>query len=163
MDYDDVDDVVKYLSGLSAGLDTENVYWVHGDDEAECWCHACCRFKVRNLRRRNRKNRTEYCVDGGWLTEEDGPCFCAGCGKLLDCSLTRYGIEAELEHFLSYGFLSGASTIDPGTAYELCRVFEEGVTYEEFDGDLLRLANEIRKVKQEGLTDGERACTDLDI
>jgi len=39
-------------------------------------------------------------LDGGWRTEHDNPPYCEECGARLAASLTRHGVDQELEHFL---------------------------------------------------------------
>lgn len=79
------------------------------------WCSNCGYFKVRNLRRRDRKRRADYILDGGWRTEEEHFCFCQGCGVRLDVSLLDYGVREEISHFEEHGF----STAPGEDAYEL--------------------------------------------
>lgn len=91
------------------------------------WCTDCGYYKVRNLRRHDRKRREDYILDGGWPTEEDSHKFCAGCGVRLDVSLTRHGVEEELHHYEEYGF-----TTRPGEdAYEI----REMLSAVEYRGD----------------------------
>lgn len=154
----DFTDVKEYLASLCKDLDTDSVHWVHDGDEAVSWCRSCCIFKVRHLKRHNKraikKNGLNYLVDGGWGSEEDGPQFCAGCGKPLECTLTNCGIEEELDHFLSERmmYLDGKpwrleeGPIRPVTAFELLNVFD-GTDYAKFErrSDILQLACKIRE------------------
>jgi hypothetical protein len=151
--------VKEHLTSLCKDLDTDNVHWVHDGDEAVSWCRSCCVFKVRHLKRHNKreikKKHLDYLVDGGFGSEEDGPQFCAGCGKPLECTLTNCGIESELDHFLSDRFVNADGSpwrleewpIDPVTAFELLNVFE-GADYADFKlkDDLLRLAQKVSTV-----------------
>lgn len=139
------DDVDKYLCDLCAGLDLDHVHWVHGDDEAQDWCHSCCTFKVRHLRRRNKKNRDDYSVDGGYGSESDGVAVCAGCGELLAYSLSDSGVREELWHFLIYGFADEGEPIAPQTAYEMLRIFRGAKYMEDVAEDINRLADQIRQ------------------
>jgi len=148
---DDFDDVKNYLRSACKDLDTENVCWIHGADGGDCWCRSCCYFKVRHLRRHDKKNRRDYCVDGGWGTEEDGPRFCKGCGKPLDVSLTTFAVESELDHFLSGGWCGGWRVewgpIRQVTAFEMLNVFEAGdyEDNEKIKADLHSLAEKVRE------------------
>jgi hypothetical protein len=118
-----IGDAVSYLDAISYDLDLENVHWVHGGDEAADWCYDCCKAMVRHLRKKDKKNRKEYCVDGGWSGgESDNTPFCAGCGKMLAYSLTKYGMDSEFDHFLNHDFFCCDGSIDPYTAYELSAV-----------------------------------------
>jgi hypothetical protein len=148
----DFKDVRDFLSGLCAGLDTDKVHWVHGGDESKCWCYSCCYYKARNLRRHDKNNRKEYIVDGGWGTEEDGSRSCVGCGKPLEITLTKSGVVEELEHFLTYGFLSDDDTIHPVTAWELLDVFADGEYYAEEFPKIVTLADRIRGAMLPGRT-----------
>ncbi len=141
-------DILYYLTSLCGGQEFGDVHWVHGDDESRNWCYTCCKAKARHLRRHGDRNmRKEYRIDGGYSTSfEDGPTFCEGCGNLLHYSLTRSGLEEELDHFLEYKI---PEKIDPVTAYELATIFE-AAEYEE-DGDIARdvrcLAEQIRQAR----------------
>lgn len=98
-----------------------NAYWIAGPaEDYGDWCRSCGMFKLRNVRRRDRKRRDEYLLDGGWRTEHDHRLFCSGCHVKLDGSLTTYGVEAELEHFTYYGVRPGSA----GDADDLLEVLE---------------------------------------
>lgn len=84
-------------------------------DEGSEWCSDCGYFKVRNLRRHDRRRREDYILDGGWRTEEDHFCFCAGCGVQLDVCLTDYGVQEAIATFEECGF----STSRAHDAYEI--------------------------------------------
>ncbi|WP_454919261.1 hypothetical protein [Xanthobacter sediminis] len=79
------------------------------------WCTNCGYYKWRNLRHHDRKRREDYHLDGGWRTEEENFCFCAGCGVRLDVSLTAYGVDNALEYYEDCGFSSARSE----DAYEI--------------------------------------------
>ncbi len=83
-------------------VSSEPEHWIHNADEGLSYCYECCEKEVKRLLKENPDG--EYCVDGGWGTEGDSTPFCEICGKLLENSLTDYGCESELEHFLAYGF-----------------------------------------------------------
>ncbi|MFB3926602.1 MAG: hypothetical protein ACE14T_11170 [Syntrophales bacterium] len=129
-----------YLASLCGDLEPDDVHWVHGGNEAQDWCYECCKAKVKYLRRHGERSmRKEYRVDGGYDTsEEDGPTYCEGCKKLLNYSLTSYGLWLELDHFMGYGL---PSEIDPHTAYELLAIFE-AAEYEE-DEEIIRDVNRL--------------------
>lgn len=86
----------------------------HGD-AGYLWCSDCGYYVVRNLRRRDRKNRDDYLLDGGWSTEQESFCFCHGCGTRLDIGLTAYGVREEVAHYEECGY----STSPAEDAYEL--------------------------------------------
>lgn len=138
------DDILSFLNGRSAGLDLENIHWIRGEAGPN-WCHDCGKTMAKHLRRRApRKERREYILDGGFPSgDEDGCARCEGCGKLLHYSLTDYGAESELEHFLEHW--KPQDKIEPETAYELARVFEYGQHVDELTEDLGRLAGIVRR------------------
>lgn len=99
-------------------------HWIctpDGDGGGE-WCPDCGYYKVRHLRRHDRKRRGAYLLDGGWPTEDDHTCFCAGCGAILDASLTDYGVEQELDHFRMYGVTPGSAIVAYYVAEVLAQV-----------------------------------------
>lgn len=79
------------------------------------WCTDCGYYKVRNLRRHDRKRREDYILDGGWRTEEEHFCYCAGCGTRLDVTLLDGALRDEIYHYTECGF----STKPEEDAYEL--------------------------------------------
>lgn len=110
-------DIERRLAKLSSSVKTKRCHWINtpnGDLGAE-WCTDCGLYKLRNLRRRDRKHRDDYILDGGWRTCHDVTQFCCSCGALLDGSLTEYGAREELEHYASQGFRPG----DPFDAHHL--------------------------------------------
>lgn len=100
-------------------------------DEGQEWCDSCGYYKVRNLRRRDRKRRGDYFLDGGWRSEQENFCFCAGCGQRLEVSLLEYGIINTLECFAECGF----STNPAEDAYEIGEVLHALEYRSDFDGD----------------------------
>lgn len=94
------------------------------------WCSDCGYFKVRNLRRKDRKRCRDYILDGGWRTEEDHFCFCEACGVTLDVCLTDYGAEEAIRTFEECGF----STSRQHDAYELAELLDR-VEYASHSGD----------------------------
>lgn len=115
-------DVVDYLSRKSSRLEIAYPYWIRGCAE-EDWCRACGLVAARHLRRRaKRGEKQNYILDGGYCGgDEDGCTRCAGCGCLLHYTLTDYGVENELSHFISHWNPIGP--IHPETAYELASIF----------------------------------------
>jgi hypothetical protein len=84
------------------------------------WCSDCGYYKVRNLRRHDRKRAEDYILDGGWRTEEEGFKFCCSCGVRLDVGLTDYGVEDAVSAFEECGF-----RIEPAEdAYELDEIID---------------------------------------
>jgi hypothetical protein len=97
-----------FLNG--AMLVTEEAeYWINGYDEGLSFCYPCAQKKMEELQRSDPGG--EYDVDGGFGIEGDGTPYCETCCQRLDNTLTQYGCEAEVDHFLMYGF-------DPNSPYE---------------------------------------------
>jgi hypothetical protein len=97
---------------------------------------------VKHLRRRNPRHKKEFCIDGGWGSEEESAAFCIGCGAPLAYSLTDYGVEQELEAFLDYDF--SREDITPRTAYELLQVFAANI--KKHQPQTQELANRVLKL-----------------
>lgn len=94
------------LRPLAAQVDVKSAHWIctpNGEYETHNgereWCRDCGTFVVRHLRRRDRKHRQDYILDGGWPSEHETPIFCAHCGAKLECILLVSGGLYELEHF----------------------------------------------------------------
>ncbi|WP_040616188.1 hypothetical protein [Roseibium sp. TrichSKD4] len=89
-------------------------------DEGNEWCGTCGYYKVRNLRRRDRRRQGDYFLDGGWRAECDHfPC-CAGCGVELDIIPTDYCIEELICNFERSGFYQDSQA----TAFEIDEILE---------------------------------------
>ena len=88
-------------AGAAKVASTEE-HWIHNGDEGLSYCRECCEKEVAKLLKADPSG--EYCVDGGWGIEGDTTPYCETCGKLLDNTLTEYGCEAEVDHFLRNGF-----------------------------------------------------------
>lgn len=94
-------------------VETRRCHWIStpdGDNGHE-WCKTCGHYKIRNLRRHDRKRREDYILDGGWRTEHDYQPMCHGCGAYLDGCLTKYGARQGMDHYRSEG-LSTRPDID---------------------------------------------------
>ena len=104
-------DLERALQPLAANVEVRALHWIHTPegDQGNEWCFDCGRYKVRNLRRRDRKNREDYGLDGGWRTEEEGFKFCEGCGAHLDAHVLPYGVYSELDYYREYGFSTDAT------------------------------------------------------
>lgn len=89
---------VEWLRVKAAGVKEEFGRWLE-TPEGECsddeWCTDC----VKIQRYIERHKRTRFTSISGWNDhpESDSPRRCARCGVLLCHSLTRYGIESEIE------------------------------------------------------------------
>lgn len=83
-------------------ISEEDEHWIHGYDEGLSYCRECAVKKVKELRKSDPDR--EYSIDGGWGTDGDSTPFCETCGQRLSNTLTQYGCESEVDHFLMYGF-----------------------------------------------------------
>lgn len=113
----DAYEVSRRLAPFARQVKVKRCHWISiplGDLGTE-WCTDCGRAKVRNLRRRDRKNRSDYILDGGWRTDHDSQPFCACCGAVLDGALTEYAALEELEFYREHGF----RPCEPSDAYIL--------------------------------------------
>ena len=59
---------------------------------------------------------------GGYCMEEDSCEHCEKCGKLLDYTLTDYGVSSELEHFAEEAGDYSFDWNEPQECYEMARV-----------------------------------------
>lgn len=110
-----IDEAIGQLDQLALGGDFPFPHWVGGDDvdQGPSYCRACADAKVE-------AGEAEY-VDGGWPQEEDGCCHCEACGRLLDYTLSDYGVEQELDHYL---VTPPKSPLGAEEAYHLSRLLE---------------------------------------
>ena len=83
-------------------VESETEHWISGADESLSYCYDCAFKEVEQLLKKNPSG--EYIVDGGWGIEGDSTPFCEICDKLLENTLTDYGCESEVDHFLDHGF-----------------------------------------------------------
>lgn len=74
----------------------EMPYWLMEDTGAS-YCLDCIKKKKPDFD--FHRDYGDF-FDGGFDQEEDGCSHCEDCGKLLEYSLTDYGVDEELEHFL---------------------------------------------------------------
>ncbi len=86
-------------------------HWIHGADGGMDYCRECAlaiiekeKVRRRRLPKVEKKDSEVPSLDGGWRTEHDSPPICDECNAPLDGSLTNYGAETELDHFLENGF-----------------------------------------------------------
>ncbi|WP_370677574.1 hypothetical protein [Pleomorphomonas sp. PLEO] len=123
--------------------ETKPCHWIStpDGDQGDDWCPDCGNYKVRNLRRHDRRRRREYILDGGWCTDHDSMPFCAGCGSILSGSLTSYGSAEELAYYLENG-LSETPRVD---AIYLAEIMEALVYIEIADCDLSRITEMARQ------------------
>lgn len=94
----------KLFVAGAAGIEIEEEHWAHGGDGGLSFCYDCCEKEVARIKKEDSENAENCYVDGGWGTEGDSIPYCETCGKMLANSLTGYGCEEEVDHFLEYGF-----------------------------------------------------------
>ncbi len=131
------------------------LHWISfGYGEGESYCYECCEKEVDKINKEliakgeitvdedgDIRDDDGAFVDGGWGgIDEDGCAFCEICNKRLDASLTQYGVESEVDHFLSFELVEIGNDI----AIELYYIFECSGYFdfsEKYEKDLLKLAN----------------------
>lgn len=97
--------LIDALRPLASQVTVKAAYWIGSPDgelyfnNGSDFCRSCAMAIIRHKRRRDRANRDEYRLDGGWRSEHDNTLFCSGCGSRLDGSLTDYAIGEELAHY----------------------------------------------------------------
>jgi len=99
---DEKERVEEIANRGAANVETKPEHWIHGWDEALSFCRDCAEAKIKELIQS--EPDAEYCLDGGWGIDGDGLEFCETCGDRLWNSLTAYGCESEVEHFIENGF-----------------------------------------------------------
>lgn len=114
-------DLIFALAPLARMVDEKPSHWLftpdgeYESDHGSEWCSACGRAVLRHLRKKDKKRRADYILDGGWCTEHDVPPHCAGCGVKLIGTLLEYGGIQELAHFRENPPVQG----NPTHAYEI--------------------------------------------
>ncbi len=135
---------VELLRKKAKGISPPNPWWIAGgDDEATDYCRPCAEKALvaakDGLTSEEAENLT---LAGGYVGEEDSRAHCESCGKLLDYTLTNYGVDSELDHFEREGIRN-----DPEEAYLILRILgdegypllTEGSNRPELAGDIARL------------------------
>jgi hypothetical protein len=103
---------------LAEGVKVEPEYWLD-DDTGESYCMSCALLVIEECNMIEGKTLE---IDGGWgMGEHDTCCHCTKCGVILEYTLTDYGVDAEIDHFLS-GRDDGPLT--PSDAFHLLKVFD---------------------------------------
>lgn len=101
---------VAWLRVRSAGVETKYMRWLVDPDGDE-WegggsnlCLPCAQIQ----RFKNRHDKNGYTWISGWdeYVTEDCPQWCVRCGSLLCVSLSRYGVEQEIDGMSQPGPLS---------------------------------------------------------
>lgn len=126
-------------------FEPENIHWVSSQEvdveESEDRCFACAKKKAEEL---TKKLGKKVVVDGGYSIQECDTCaHCQDCDKLLAYSLTEYGAESELDHFLSE---KGDLVIsDAEESYHIGEVLSCYNVYDNHKERILKLAKKILK------------------
>lgn len=112
----DVQTAVRLLERVASAVEIPYPHWLGGDgaDQGPSYCRDCASKRVA-------AGEAEF-VDGGWMQDNDGCCHCEDCGRLLDYTLTDYGVEEELSHFKNDRM---RGSVSPELAYHLARVLEQ--------------------------------------
>jgi hypothetical protein len=103
----------------------EDFHWIYGFNEGGLdWCRRCAEREVKRLKRERPDGH--FFVDGGFdCHESDGSAICCKCGRLLNYSLTDYGVKTEINHFAENGVVSkGQRFVTPQVAFEVVAVLE---------------------------------------
>ena len=111
----DVLAVLGRLDDIARAADVPYPRWLsgYGADQGLSFCTSCAEKRVA-------AGEAES-VDGGWPQDNDGCCHCEDCGRLLDYTLTDYGVTEEMGHFRGDKL---ERDMTPELAYHLARVLE---------------------------------------
>jgi len=80
----------------------ENPWWLEDADDDQEYCRDCIEALFESIK----GDYPDAFIAGGYSgLEIDHPLWCANekCDKRLECSLTDYGVETELEYYLNGG------------------------------------------------------------
>jgi len=113
----------------------EPPYWfwegeLDGYSEGDSFCEACIKTIMPDA-----KYGDNY--TGGSAYESDGSCVCDKCSELLQYTLTDYGVNSELEHFLENP-LEKSDLENTFTCYALARM-AYGVSNKSQIRDFIRI------------------------
>lgn len=94
-------------------IEVERPFWFINSryDESDTFCWDCLHLVMPKA------ELGEDFMGGGWDEHDAAEC-CIHCGKLLKYTLTDYGVDNELEHFMEVGF----DWNFPQECFELCRI-----------------------------------------
>lgn len=135
-------EAISALRPLAARAEVRDAYWISTpdgellSDNGNEWCREHGMAKVRNLRRRDRRRRDDYILDGGWVSEHDTPPRCAHCGVRLRASLLSCGVMEEVDFFQEHPPRPG----NADDAYALVEVLEGLFCAPAEDEELVREA-----------------------
>lgn len=123
--------------------DPPNIHWLSSQetdiDQSEDWCYNCAVKKAEELTIQLKK---KVDVDGGWSSQESDTCsHCQDCETQLNYSLTEYGVESELDHFLDEDIK--ILPLSKEEAYEINEVLGSYNCYDEQKKRVLELAKKV--------------------
>lgn len=101
--------IARQVATIASKVKDSNPRWIcipggyYETNNGSDFCDDCGWFIMRHLRRKDRKNKSDYLLDGGWRTESDSHSFCAHCGMRLRVSLTDYALNDDLEYYRENG------------------------------------------------------------
>jgi hypothetical protein len=115
-EYERFDEILSMLDKKASF--PERPFWLLGHAGEYADRDAMCFDCIKELLP-NREYGENY--DGGFACEEDDAQHCERCGKLLEYTLTDYGVDYEIEGFLeSLADAEDLANLD--TCYELARI-----------------------------------------
>lgn len=120
-----VEAIREKIAPIARLLDAPPMHWIAGADQGFNYCFACAEIEVAAI---EAKSPGSYaCIDGGWDAkhESDGSATCKGCCRILGYSLTKCGIESEVDHFIGTVI---ESPLLPSSAYEIEAILD-GIEY----------------------------------
>lgn len=149
----------QILYKLANFEELEDLHWISmGDGDEFNFCYNCCKKEVDKINKEliakgeisvdedgDIRFDDGAFVDGGWGSiEEDGGAFCEGCGVRLEATLTKYGVESEVDHFIDHFSDYDGSEISNGQLIDLQKIFECSEYWnfsKEYERDIIRLTN----------------------
>ncbi len=154
----------EFLYKLADFEELEDLHWIsYGYGDGESFCYDCCTKEVDKINKEliakgeitvdedgDIYDDDGASVDGGWGgIEEDGCASCESCGAKLEATLTRYGVESEVDHFIRHFSDYDDSGIDNDQLIELQKIFECSGHYDfskKYERDMIRLASMVLSI-----------------
>lgn len=123
----------------------KDAYWIstpdgeYVSDNGNEWCRECGTSKLLSLRSEDPEQQDEYILDGGWVSEHDGPIHCSQCGVRLKSNMLTTGCSWEIDHFAEHPPRPGS----PDDTYAVHEILE-ALEYASADhSDLVAAALEL--------------------
>lgn len=120
---DRMESLKEWLSPFAREAEKEAEFgcWINGGEDAGVdYCRDDAEKELDRLKAEDPDDEEEYNVGGGYGSDSDSPSCCETCEKQLIVFLTKYAVEAELEHYAIYA--TNDNPIDmtnSGQAYDL--------------------------------------------